>query len=146
MIIMMLVEFRCEDYVFDTLGYRVFKTAEDFSKFMNGYKKLAGLDKDVTTEELCHYFDCEAEDIEKELDCFAKECGYDPADPAFYEMIRRELHGHEFEIEFGDSEYLTFDDFDDFNNCITVLSLDPVFIRRLMGSETVRGVFPKERR
>lgn len=143
---MMLVEFRCKDYAFDALGYRVFKTTEDFSKFMNGYKKLAGLDKDVTTEELCHYFDCEAKDIEKELDLFAKECAYDPADPAFYEMIRKELHEHEFDIEFGDDGYITFDSFDDFANCITVRSLDPLFIRVLMESETVRGVFPKERR
>ena len=143
---MMLVEFRCKDYAFDALGYRVFRTTEDFSKFMNYHKKLAGLDKDDTTEELCHYFDCAAEDIEKELNLFAKECEYSPADPAYYEMIRKELHEHEFDIEFGDDEYITFDSFDDFANCITVRSLDPLFIRVLMGSETVRGVFPKERR
>ena len=143
---MMLVEFRCKDYAFDALGYRVFKTAEDFSKFMSGYKKLAGLDKDVTTEELCHYLDCAEENVEKELDLFAKECEYDSANPAFYEMIKRELHEHEFDVEFGDNEYLTFDGFDDFTNCITVRSLDPVFIKELMGSETVKGIFPKERR
>ena len=143
---MMLVEFRCKDYAFDTLGYRVFRTGKDFSKFMNYYEKLAGLDKDVTTEELCHYFDCKAEDIEKELDLFAKECEYDPADPAFYEMIRKELHEHEFDIEFGDNEYLTFDGFDDFADCIAVRSFDPLFIKALMGEETVKGVFPKERR
>ena len=123
---MMLVEFRCKDYAFDALGYRVFRTSEDFSKFMEYYEKLAGLDEDVTTEELCNYFDCSEEEIENELDLFARECEYDPEDPAFYKMMRAELHEHSFDVEFGDNEYLSFDDFNDFQKCITVFSFDPV--------------------
>ena len=145
---MMLVEFRCKDYAFDALGYRVFKTTEDFSKFMDYYKKLAGLDEDVTTEELCHFFDCAEEDIEKELDFFAKECAYDPADPAFYEMIRKELHEHEheFDVEFEDDGYITFDSFEDFRECITVFATEPGFIYTMMRGETVKGIFPRGRR
>lgn len=147
MIVMMLVEFRCKDYAFDVLGYRVFKTSQEFTNFMEYYRKLAGMDKDPTTKELCEYFDCSENELDNELDLFARECEYQGAeDPAFYEMLRKELCECDFDVEFGDSEYLTFDSFEDFRECITVFATEPGFIYTMMKEETVKGIFPKERR
>lgn len=144
---MMLVEFRCKDYAFDVLGYRVFKTSQEFTNFMEYYRKLARMDKDPTTKELCEFFDCSEDELDKKLNLFAKECGYESAaNTAFQDMMKKELHECDFDVEFGDNGYLTFDSFEDFQECITVFATEPAFIYTIMKNETVKGIFPKGRR
>ena len=65
---------------------------------------------------------------------------------ALLNAIRKELCECDFDVEFGDNEYLTFDSFEDFRECITVFATEPGFIYTVMKGETVKGIFPKERR
>ena len=143
---MMLAEFRCKNYAFDILGYRVFKTLQEFTNFMEYYRKLAGLDKTPTTKDLCEFFDCSTDELDKKLDLFAKECGYkDAASFAFQDMMQKELCECDFDVEFGENEYLTFDSFEEFEECVTVFATEPGFIYAMMKGETIKGIFPKGR-